>query len=68
MIAMIVVLNIWTNSLNHMRIWLTIPNCLEDEGYGDYVYLNINGDGTIEHFENMKKLIEEYFEKVSNKE
>ena len=41
---------------------------LEDEGYGDYVYLNINGDGTIEHFEKMKKLIEEYFEKVSNKE
>lgn len=39
---------------------------LEDEGYGDYVYLNINGDGTIEHFERMKKLIEEYFENVNN--
>ena len=41
---------------------------LEDEGYGDYVYLNINGDGTIEHFERMKKLIEEYFENVNNEE
>ena len=30
---------------------------LEDEGYGDYVYLNINGDGTIEHFERMKNMI-----------
>jgi hypothetical protein len=39
---------------------------LEDEGYGDYVYLNINGDGTIEHFERMKKLIKEYFENVNN--
>jgi hypothetical protein len=35
---------------------------LEAKGYGDYVYLNINGDGTIEHFERMKKLIKEYFE------
>jgi len=41
---------------------------LEDEGYGDYVYLNINGEGTIEHFERMKKLIEEYFENVNNEE
>ena len=41
---------------------------LEDEGYGDYVYLNINGDGTIEHFERMKKLIKEYFENVDNEE
>lgn len=41
---------------------------LEDEGYGDYVYLNINGDGTIEHFERMKKLIKEYFENVINEE
>ena len=47
-----------------------VPNflSLEDEGYGDYVYLNINGDGTIEHFERMKKLIEEYFENVNNEE
>jgi len=41
---------------------------MEDEGYGDYVYLNINGDGTIEHFERMKKLIKEYFENVINEE
>lgn len=41
---------------------------LEDTGYGDYVCLNINGDGTIEHFEKMKKLIEEYFENVNNEE
>ena len=41
---------------------------LEDEGYGDYVYLNINGEGIIEHFERMKKLIEEYFENVNNEE
>lgn len=41
---------------------------LEDEGYGDYVYLNINGDGTIEHFERMKEYIEEYFENVNNEE
>jgi hypothetical protein len=41
---------------------------LEDEGYGDYVYLNINGDGTIEHFGRMKELIEEYFENINNEE
>ena len=41
---------------------------LEDKGYGDYVCLNINGDGTIEHFEKMKKLIEEYFENVNDEE
>ena len=40
-----------------------VPNflSLEDDGYGDYVYININGDGTIKHFNKMKDKIEYYF-------
>jgi hypothetical protein len=34
---------------------------LEDEGFGDYVYLNIDGEGNIEHFELMKERIKDYF-------
>ena len=40
-----------------------VPDFLEigDHGYGDYVYLNIDGNGKIENFEEMKSKIEEYF-------
>jgi len=34
---------------------------IEDNGYGDYVYINIDGDGKIEHFDVMKREIENYF-------
>ena len=39
---------------------------LEDDGYGDYVYININGDGSIEHFNKMKDRIECYIDDVVN--
>ena len=40
-----------------------VPNfmSLEDEGFGDYVYLNIDGEGNIEHFELMNERIKDYF-------
>lgn len=34
---------------------------IEDSGYGDYVNININGDGSIQHFDVMKCEIEKYF-------
>lgn len=34
---------------------------LEDEGYGDYVYLNINGEGKIENDNLMRERITNYF-------
>lgn len=34
---------------------------LEGDGFGDYVYLNINGDGSIEHFDIMRQRITNYF-------
>lgn len=41
---------------------------IEDTGYGDYVYLNINGAGYIEHFEEMKSEIKRYFEDLNDKD
>lgn len=38
---------------------------LEDEGYGDYVCIIINGDGTIKNFDKMKSKIEEYFNNLN---
>lgn len=35
---------------------------IEDSGYGDYVCINIDGDGNIENFDKMKRRIEEFFE------
>lgn len=35
---------------------------LEDEGYGDYVCINIDNEGNIEHSDIMRSRIEEYFE------
>ena len=37
---------------------------IEDRGYGDYVYININGDGSIENFNEMKDEIEYYFDNL----
>lgn len=37
---------------------------LEDEGYGDYVYIDICADGTIKHFDLMKSRIESYFSHI----
>lgn len=39
---------------------------LEDTGYGDYVYINIDGDGKIEHFNWMEEEICEYFDNIEN--
>ena len=36
---------------------------LEDEGYGDYMYLNIDGEGNIEHWEEAKSRIMDILEK-----
>lgn len=38
---------------------------IEDEGYGDYILINIDGDGEIEHFDRMIAQIEDYFDNVS---
>lgn len=35
-----------------------------DDGYGDYVYIDINGDGTIKDFNKMKSEIESYFSNI----
>lgn len=37
---------------------------LEDSGYGDYVYLNIDNDGNIEHAHKMRAWIKDYFEEI----
>ena len=37
---------------------------LEDNGYGDYVYININGNGSIENTPVMKHRISKYFENI----
>ena len=37
---------------------------IEDNGYGDYVYIDINGDGTIKDFNKMKSEIESYFSNI----
>lgn len=39
---------------------------LEDSGYGDYVIINIDADGNIEHFNQMKEEICEYFDNLEN--
>lgn len=39
---------------------------IEDDGYGDYVYINIDGDGRIEHFDEMITRIENYFDNIEN--
>ena len=39
---------------------------LEDSGYGDYVIINIDGEGNIEHFNTMSQRIVEYFEDIEN--
>lgn len=39
---------------------------IEDSGYGDYVNININGDGSIQHFDVMKCEIEHYFNDLVN--
>ena len=39
---------------------------IEDSGYGDYVNININGDGSIQHFDVMKCEIEKYFNNLIN--
>lgn len=38
---------------------------IEDTGYGDYVYLNIDGTGHIEHFDVVKSKIESYFDDLN---
>lgn len=37
---------------------------LEDSGYGDYVYLNIDNEGNIEHADRMRAWIKDYFEEI----
>lgn len=39
---------------------------LEDNGYGDYVYLNIDNKGNIEHAEDMRDEIRYYFDEIEN--
>ena len=39
---------------------------IEDSGYGDYVNININGDGSIQHFDVMKCEIKQYFNDLAN--
>lgn len=39
---------------------------LEDDGYGDYVYLNINCDGTIDNADIMRERIERFFVNTNN--
>jgi hypothetical protein len=39
---------------------------IEDDGYGDYVCININGDGTIQNFDKMKNKIQNYFNDINN--
>lgn len=39
---------------------------LEDSGYGDYVYLNIDNEGNIEHANIMRNNIIYYFEEIEN--
>ena len=41
---------------------------LEDEGYGDYVYIDIMKDGTIKHFDLMKDRIIKYFNDLNNED
>ena len=45
-----------------------VPNFLsiEDDGWGDYVYLNIDNQGNIEHFDIMKEKIKEYFDELDD--
>lgn len=39
---------------------------LEDSGYGDYVIINIDENGKIEHFDRMKNRINEYFKDLED--
>ena len=41
---------------------------LEDSGYGDYVYINIDENGNIEHFEWMKSAIKDYFKELQERD
>ena len=43
-----------------------VPDFLEigDEGYGDYVYIDIDETGKIKHFDLMQERINEYFENI----
>ena len=45
-----------------------VPNflALEDSGYGDYVIINIDGNGEIEHFDRMIARIKDYFNDIEN--
>lgn len=55
----------WNNAINITKEYgqYYVPDFLaiEDNGYGDYVCINIDGDGNIENFAKMKEEIEEYF-------
>lgn len=37
---------------------------IEDEGYGDYVCINIDGEGKIEHFDKVREKINYYFDSL----
>ena len=39
---------------------------IEDDGWGDYIIININGDGTIENFDIMEERIKTYFNEVED--
>jgi len=41
---------------------------LEDSGYGDYVYIDIDGQGNIKNFDKMKSEIQEYFYEINGEE
>jgi len=41
---------------------------IEDKGYGDYVEINIDSTGHIEHFEIMKCEIEKYFDDLNDED
>ena len=41
---------------------------LEDDGYGDYVYIDVDSEGNIHNFDLMKKEIQRFFDDNSGKE
>lgn len=46
-------------NLHYVPDWL----CDFDEGYGDYMYIQINGDGTIENWDKLKRKLSNYAQK-----
>ena len=50
------------------RSGLRVRGRLADEGYGDYVYLNIDNEGNIEDADEMKNGIEQFFDNDSDDE